>query len=197
MTDSEEEIENVIMEEEIEVPLKKTKSGRVRKPLSDEAKEKMLANLKAGREKKAKKKAESKPAKPVAKKEEPKKEEPPVAQQEKKEEPVAKEIIEEIKQEAEDVKENKTTSVKNVAPKKIKKKKQKIIVQVDSDSSSDEDAIVIKTRGRKKKDKLPKPSMSRSNNIQEDDEDDYEIKKNKMMEDHYNKIALNMLNRKI
>ena len=49
----------------------------------------------------------------------------------------------------------------------------------------------------KKKDKLPKPTLSRSDNIQDHDEDDYEIQKNKMIEDHYDKIALNMLNRKI
>jgi len=39
--------------------------------------------------------------------------------------------------------------------------------------------------------------LSRSDNIQDHDEDDYEIQKNKMIEDHYDKIALNMLNRKI
>ena len=198
----EEEIENVIMEEQIEVPLKKTKSGRVRKPLSEEAKTKMLENLKAGREKKAKKRAEAK-AQPITKKVD--------QEKEMEQEPVSQQDVVSPPKVIPDGTSKKTTPkdvpdvTQNEKP-KIKRKKQKIIVQVDSSSSSDEDAIIIKTRGKRKPKKqvnsqdnelIQKPTMTRSNNVQDDYYNDNEIERKKIMNDHYNKMALNMLNRKI
>ena len=169
------------------------------KPLSEEAKTKMLENLKAGREKKAKKRAEAK-AQPITKKVDHEEE----MEQEPEEIALQKEIASQSKKTV--PQEPKQPVLTQNEKPKIKRKKQKIIVQVDSSSSSDEDAIIIKTRGKRKAKKqvnsqdnelIQKPTMTRSNNVQDDYYNDNEIERKKIMNDHYNKMALNMLNRKI
>ena len=193
MSDNEVEVEEDYEEENIIIPeIEHKERGKDKKPrkkrvMSEEVKQKMLDNLRKGREKRHALKKEEKDARNEAVK--------------KLKDKRAGKVVEEPKEEIKDdpkpavatattkggVKPNKT-KVAPAEPKeeessddepvivkkasKKKKKPKKIIIQTESDSSSDEEAIVIKTRGRRKtkqqpiQENIPKPTLERANPVQ-------------------------------
>lgn len=162
MSDSENEYksEDEIETEEMPKPEEK-KVRKARKPLDEEAKKKMLANLEKGR----KKAQETKRLRALEKSK--------AIQDKMKNELIeADKSVKKNKQEpqnaVDDIEENIKVKKEKPVKEKKKSKKQKIILQVDSDSSSDEEAIIIKTRTKKRNKKeeilqqIPKPQLIRT-----------------------------------